>query len=97
MYAGLEIVVIDDVDALSVYGSHHAAGRRGVLFSATPSGWADGFAFFEVLIGSTGYGVREDHFVPWTGEEKKSDNEDTRWRRAAQQNWERLYHAKPER
>lgn len=91
VYAGQEVVVTSDVNALKAYGSQHAAGLRGCIMSAEPVGWVDGLAFFEVLIFTTAYGVREDHFVAWTGQEAREENEDERWRRAAQDSWKRIH------
>jgi len=91
VYAGLEVLVADDVVAVGAYGSAFAAGKRGFIFSGQPCGVIDGFNFYEVLIYSTAYAVREDHFVPWVGQTAAVDNEDTRWRRAAQESWEKIH------
>ena len=94
LYAGLEVQIIDDESALRPYGSAAAAGKRGCVMSTEPVGWVDGFAFFEVLIFTTAYGIREDHLVPFTGDVGIEENEDLRWRRAAQQAWERIHDGK---
>ena len=97
LYAGLEVQVTADESALRPYGSERAAGCRGTVMSSEPVGWVDGFAFFEVMVFMTAYGIREDHLVPWTGRDVVEENEDMRWRRAAQDNWKRIYDGKPER
>lgn len=89
--AGLDVEVTSNRHALDVYGSGDAAGCRGSLFSAQPAGTIDGMRFYEVMICGHGYAIREDHFVPWVERGPPVQNEDLRWRQAAQKAWERIH------
>ena len=94
---GQEVVVTADTDALTIYGAARAAGRRGILMGEEPIRMSGGLGYYGVQIGGYvgAFEIREDHFVAWTpGYTAPADNEDLRWRRAADRWFGRIAKAK---
>ena len=91
VYAGLEVQITSDYAALARYQSQSASGQKGMVVSGEPQMFDQGFAFYEVKVWGTSSAIREDHFVPVADVRPTVENEDLRWRRAADESFRRLH------
>ncbi len=92
---GLKVVITSDTNALGEYGAASLAGRSGFIDSDKPLYVTGGLSFYSVTVMFHGtYSVREDHFRAADEAVTIVENEDLRWRRAADRAWKRIAEGK---